>query len=166
MTTCVAALRCDARCADPCPLVLQKYSTVRGTPSRANGTSPNNDDGSFSSPAQNGQTLNPIAAAQNAVANTDGGVLASTRNAAVAAGGATVAAGGAALAATKNAGSRAVGGEKSSADLQAEIKRLQSQLDAAGRKGAQQVQQAADGVSLQVVGVLMFASLLLGIWLF
>ena len=93
-------------------------------------------------------------------------MLASTRNAAVAAGGATVAAGGAALAATKNAGSRAVGGEKSSADLQAEIKRLQSQLDAAGRKGAQQVQQAADGVSLQVVGVLMFASLLLGIWLF
>ena len=84
---------------------------IRGTPSRANGTSPNNDDGSFSSPAQNGQTLNPIAAAQNAVANTDGGVLASTRNAAVAAGGATVAAGGAALAATKNAGSRAVGGE-------------------------------------------------------
>ncbi|PWN43950.1 hypothetical protein IE81DRAFT_53770 [Ceraceosorus guamensis] len=148
----------------------EKYSTVRGTPSRAaNGSSPGNDDGSFSSPTQgstspaNG-TTNPIAAARSAAANTDGGALAASRNAAVAAGGAAAAGAGAAFAATKSAGSRAV--EKTPAEYQSEIKRLQQQLDSATRKGAQQIQTAnSEGVSLQVVGVLLVASFLLGAYL-
>ncbi|CEH16768.1 vamp-associated protein [Ceraceosorus bombacis] len=148
----------------------EKYSTVRGTPSRgANGSSPGNDDGSFSSPTQgstspaNG-TTNPIAAARSAAANTDGGALAASRNAAVAAGGAAAAGAGAAFAATKSAGSRAV--EKTPAEYQSEIKRLQQQLDSAAKKGAQQIQSAnSEGVSLQVVGVLLVASFLLGAYL-
>lgn len=110
---------------------------------------------------------NPILAAQNASANTDGPTTEKAKAATVAAGGAAVAAGGAAYAATKNAGARAVGGvtggagstngnlsEKSHEQLQSEVKRLQSQVDSL-RKSATN-QGTGDGIPIHIVAAICF----------
>jgi len=135
-----------------------------------NGSSPANDDGSFSSPAQ-GQNgfQNPITAAQNASASTDGTSTEKAKNAALAAGGAAAAGAGVAYAATKNAGARAVGGaqgavggstngqtnlsEKSHSDLQAEVKRLQGQVDTLKKNASG---QSTDGIPIHIVAAICF----------
>jgi cobalamin biosynthesis Mg chelatase CobN len=114
-------------------------------------------------------TYNPVAAAQNASANTDGTSTEKATNAMYAAGGAVAAGAGAAYVATKNTGARAVGAtgaavtpssngsqdlsEKSNSDLQAEIKKLRSQVDSLQKS---QSGQSSDGISIQVVAALCF----------
>lgn len=106
---------------------------------------------------------NPIVAAQNASSNTDGPTTEKAKNAAFAAGGAAAGAAGAAYAATKNAGSRAVGAtssngtslnEKSNAELQAEVKRLQSQVDSLRKSAAGQ--GTSEGIPIQIVAAICF----------
>lgn len=128
----------------------ERYTTVRGAPSKFNG------DESYSS-----QTYNPIAAAQNASANTDGSTTQKAKEAAYAAGGA--------VAATRNAGSGAVNGASaantrdtsnlSQSELQAEVARLRKELDAAKRSGGSgNVQTAsAEGVPIHIVAAIAFA---------
>lgn len=111
-------------------------------------------------------TQNPILAAQNASANTDGPATEKARAAAVAAGGAAAAGAGAAYAATKNAGSRAVGSvsgggstngnlsEKSHEQLQSEVKRLQSQVDSLRKSSANQ--GTSDGIPIHIVAAICF----------
>lgn len=108
---------------------------------------------------------NPVAAAQNASAETDGATTDKARNAAVAAGGAAAASAGAAFAATKSAGSRAVGGagqsnssngalsEKSRSDLESEVKRLQSQVATLKTNNGQ---STGEGVPLHIVAAICF----------
>lgn len=113
-------------------------------------------------------TYNPVAAAQNASANTDGTSTEKATNAVYAAGGAVAAGAGAAFVATKNTGARAVGAttaavtpssngsdlsEKSTADLQAEVKKLRSQVESLQKS---QSGQSSDGISIQVVAALCF----------
>ncbi|PWN93182.1 VAMP-associated protein [Acaromyces ingoldii] len=116
---------------------------------------------------QNG--YNPVAAAQNASANTDGTSTEKARAAAVAAGGAAAAGAGAAYAATKNAGARAVGSaqqtasggagsadlsEKSQSELQNEVKRLQSQVESLRKQAAGA--PASEGVPVHIVAAICF----------
>lgn len=109
---------------------------------------------------------NPVAAAQNASASTDGATTDKARNAAVAAGGAAAASAGAAYAATKGAGSRAVNSatsntgasngalnEKSHSELQSEVKRLQSQVDSLKRSANG---QSSEGVPIHIVAAICF----------
>ncbi|KAJ9478309.1 Vesicle-associated membrane protein-associated protein SCS2 [Pseudozyma hubeiensis] len=138
----------------------ERYSTVRGTPSKFNG------DESYSS-----QTYNPIAAAQNASANTDGSSAVKAKEALYAAGGAAAAGVGAAAVATRNAGSGVVNGATSgasgankdtsnlsSSELQAEVARLRKELDAAKRSSSGNVQTAsAEGVPVHIVAAIAFA---------
>ncbi|GAC96371.1 hypothetical protein PHSY_003951 [Pseudozyma hubeiensis SY62] len=138
----------------------ERYSTVRGTPSKFNG------DDSYSS-----QTYNPIAAAQNASANTDGSSAVKAKEALYAAGGAAAAGVGAAAVATRNAGSGVVNGATSgasaankdtsnlsSSELQAEVARLRKELDAAKRSSSGNVQTAsAEGVPVHIVAAIAFA---------
>lgn len=131
-----------------------KYSTVRGTPSKFNG------DESYSS-------YNPVAAAQNASANTDGGYGAKAKEAAFAAGGAVAAGAGAAAVATKNAASGAVGagsgankdvGGMNEKELQSEVARLRKELESAKKSGGQtQTASAAEGVPIHIVAAIAFA---------
>lgn len=134
----------------------ERYSTVRGTPSKLNG------DQSYSS-----QTYNPITAAQNASANTDGSTTQKTKEAAYAAGGAAAAGVGAAAVTARNAGSSVVNGASgankdtsklSSSELQAEVARLRKELDAAKRSSSGNVQTAsAEGVPVHIVAAIAFA---------
>lgn len=134
----------------------ERYTTVRGAPSKLNG------DESYSS-----QTYNPIAAAQNASANTDGSTTQKAKEAAFAAGGAAAAGAGAAVAAARNAGSGAINGASaanknpsslSTAELQAEVARLRKELDQAKRSGSGNVQTAsAEGVPIHIVAAIAFA---------
>lgn len=109
---------------------------------------------------------NPVAAAQNASANTDGATTEKAKNAAFAAGGAITASAGAAYVATKNTGARAVGAvapasstsngqqdlsEKSHSDLQAEVKKLQAQVDSL-KKG----QSSDGGIPIHIVATICF----------
>lgn len=81
----------------------------------------------------------------------------------MAAGGAAAAGPGAAYVATKNAGARAVGGstagqntnlsEKSHSDLQAEVKRLQGQVDTLKKSATG---QSADGIPIHIVAAICF----------
>lgn len=130
----------------------ERYSTVRGAP---------NGDESFSS-------YNPIAAAQNASANTDGPTSQKAKEAAIAAGGAVAAGAGAAAASVRSAGASAVNGRStdnsrdvssmSQSDLQAEVSRLRKELDQAKRSGSANTQTAsADGVPIHIVAAVAFA---------
>jgi len=142
-----------------------RYQTVRGAPSRMNGSSGNGDD-AFSSPqmgsgspqTNGGSTMNPIAAASNAASNTNGSTMDRARNAAAAAGGAAVAAGGAAAGATRNAASRATDSASSGSDkdMQAEITRLKEQLADATKRAGNQTMQAAEGVPVHIVAAIAF----------
>lgn len=135
----------------------ERYTTVRGAPSKFNG------DESYSS-----GTYNPITAAQNASANTDGSSAQKAKEAAYAAGGAVAAGAGAAAVAARNAGSGAVNGASaatnkdtsnlSSSELQAEVARLRKELDQAKRSSSGNVQTAsADGVPIHIVAAIAFA---------
>ncbi|SNX83287.1 related to SCS2 - required for inositol metabolism [Melanopsichium pennsylvanicum] len=134
----------------------EKYTTVRGAPSKLNG------DESYSS-----GTYNPIVAAQNASANTDGSTAQKAKEAAYAGAGAVAAGAGAAALAARNAGSGAVNGASaankdtsnlSSSELQAEVARLRKELDQAKRSGSSNVQTAsAEGVPVHIVAAIAFA---------
>lgn len=129
----------------------ERYSTVRGAP---------NGDESFSS-------YNPIAAAQNASANTDGPTSSKAKEAAIAAGGAVAAGAGAAAASVRNAGASAVNGRStdnsrdvssmSQSDLQAEVSRLRKELDQAKRSSGNTQTASADGVPIHIVAAVAFA---------
>ncbi|PWZ00663.1 VAMP-associated protein [Testicularia cyperi] len=132
----------------------ERYTTVRGTPGKMNG------DESYSS-----QTYNPIAAAQNASANTDGPATTKAKEAALAAGGAVAAGAGAAAASVRSAGASAVNGSSnkdvsslSNSELQSEVARLRKELDQAKRSGSGNVQTAsAEGVPVHIVAAIAFA---------
>ncbi|SJX61691.1 related to SCS2-required for inositol metabolism [Sporisorium reilianum f. sp. reilianum] len=135
----------------------ERYTTVRGAPSKLNG------DDSYAS-----QTYNPIAAAQNASANTDGSTAQKAKEAIYAAGGAAAAGAGAAAIAARNTGSGAVNGASaankdtsslSTSELQAEVARLRKELDQAKRSpSSANVQTAsADGVPVHIVAAIAFA---------
>lgn len=135
----------------------ERYTTVRGAPSKLNG------DDSYAS-----QTYNPITAAQNASANTDGSTAQKAKEAAYAAGGAAAAGAGAAALAARNAGSGAVNGASaankdtsnlSTSELQAEVARLRKELDQAKRSSSSaNVQTAsAEGVPVHIVAAIAFA---------
>ncbi len=103
----------------------------------------------------NGNTINPVAAASNAASNTNGSTLEKARNGAVAAGGAVAAAGGAAAVAARNTASRATGG--GDGDLQAEVTRLKEQLADATKRVSTQTAHAAEGVPVATVAFIVFA---------
>lgn len=105
---------------------------------------------------------NPVTAAQNASANTDGSSAEKAKNAAYAAGGAVAGGVGAAYVATKNTGARAVGAgqsngqdlsEKSNSELQSEVKRLQGQVDSLKKSASG---QSADGIPVHIVAAICF----------
>lgn len=144
------------------------------TESRLNGASPSNDDGSFSSPQQasspqtNG-ARNPVTAAQNAAANTEGTTTEKARNAAVAAGGAAAATAGAAAAyvsstakdvtnRTVNGDPPAYSGSRTLEEAEAEIKRLQQKLEAANKRSGGNTMQhhGQEGVPVHIVAAIAF----------
>lgn len=130
-----------------------KYSTVRGNP---------NGDESYSS-------YNPITAAQNASAKTDGSMPVKAKEALFAAGGAAAAGAGAAAVATKNAGANAVNGvtggsasnkdvsNLSQSELQAEVAKLRKELEKAKSSSGNTQTASADGVPIHIVAAIAFA---------
>ncbi|EST07575.1 MSP domain protein [Kalmanozyma brasiliensis GHG001] len=134
-----------------------KYSTVRGSP---------NGDESY-------QSYNPIAAAQNASAKTDGSYPVKAKEALFAAGGAAAAGAGAAAVATKNAGASAVNGvtgggsstssggkdvsSLSQSELQAEVTKLRKELEKARGSSGNTQTASADGVPIHIVAGIAFA---------
>lgn len=137
----------------------ERYTTVRGAPNKSNG----DDSSSF-------QTYNPIAAAQDASANTDGPTTRKAKEASYAAAGAVAAGAGAAVAATRNAASGAVNrasaantsdlSNLSQKELQAQVARLRKELDEAKRAGGASGNvhtASAEGVPVHIVAAIAFA---------
>ncbi|KAJ1029722.1 hypothetical protein NDA13_002965 [Ustilago tritici] len=147
----------------------ERYTTVRGAPNKSNG----DNSSSF-------QTYNPISAAQDASANTDGPTTRKAKEASyaaadaaaadAAAADAAAAGAGAAVAATRNAASGAV--NRASAantsdvsnlpqnELQAQIARLRKELDEAKRAGGASGNvhtASAEGVPVHIVAAIAFA---------
>lgn len=104
----------------------------------------------------NGGSYNPVTAASNAAGNADGGAPEKARVGAMAAGGAVAAGAGAAALATKNA---VVGGsnDKSSSEMQAEVKRLRAQVAELQKGGGQASGGSDSGVPIHMVAALAFA---------